>query len=426
MTNDYDLEEARNRLVAKDNRLIQNSRYALDASENKAVLYLISKIQPEDEPGKLYEFNCREFQALIRWGKDASYKKIKLMLKKLGDMSWWLDLEGGEESLVRWFNIVRMDPGTGHIKIKFHEDMFPYLLELNKRTGAGSFFTSYKLQNVTLMKHKYSPRLYEILKSYQYNNQRWTFENGTGMQYDLQRMLGDAILEECENKGKPIIPETWKNWAVFKRDVLEPAVKEINKYTDIKVAYEGKKQDIHRQKTRAIRTIEFYMVGKTEPEQQNTDSIIDAEYREIEDRNKYHQMALEGYSVAEKFFKEHEESIAEEKRQKAIFEAAKQEEKANKSKHPILFAELNNGRNANLDEKKVAQLYNTAIAGRVAGNVDLSEWELFATDLVVYYYDKIVATPEETKTTLYKRLLDCVKKDYDNESIKAINQHRKR
>jgi len=39
MTDKFDLKEARNRLVAKDNRLIQNSRYALDTNENKAVLY---------------------------------------------------------------------------------------------------------------------------------------------------------------------------------------------------------------------------------------------------------------------------------------------------------------------------------------------------------------------------------------------------
>ena len=35
----YDLRETRNNLVAKDNRLIQNSRYALSNNENKAVLY---------------------------------------------------------------------------------------------------------------------------------------------------------------------------------------------------------------------------------------------------------------------------------------------------------------------------------------------------------------------------------------------------
>ena len=50
MGNDFNLRESRNNLVAKDNRLIQNSRMSLGLLENKAVLYLISKIQPDDKP----------------------------------------------------------------------------------------------------------------------------------------------------------------------------------------------------------------------------------------------------------------------------------------------------------------------------------------------------------------------------------------
>ena len=81
---------------------------------------------------------------------------------------------------------------------------------------------------------------------------------------------------------------------------------------------------------------------------------------------------------------------------------------------------------SNLDEKKVAQLYSTAIKGRViGGDVPRTAWELFATDLVLYYYDKIVATPEDTKTTLYKRLLDCVKNDYDNQVYELLGQYRR-
>lgn len=417
----FDLRETRNNLVAKDNRLIQNSRFALNNNENKAVLYLISKIQPDDEPGKKYLFNCKEFQSLIKWNGDASYKNIKAMLTRLSDMRWWIDLDENNEALVRWFHIIHMNKGTGDIEISFHEDMFPFLLNLQQHLDEnGQYYTSYKLQNVTLMKHRYSPRIYEILKSYQFNNKKWTFENGTGTKYDLQRMIGDSVLDNGSGEGVPTIPESWSNWAIFKRDVLKPAVEEINKYSDIKVAYDGKKEDIHHRKTRAVRTIEFYMVGKTEPEQKATDSIIDAEYTEIEDEQTYHQMSIE-----ELFFQAHEKSLEEEKAEKKLFEAVKKEEQTNKSKHPVLFAELNDDRHANFNEKKVNQLYSTAIAKRVAGNVPRTSWELFATDLVSYYYDKIAATPEETKTTMYKRLLDCVKNDYDNQVIEILEEYRR-
>ena len=277
MSSNFDLREARNNLVAKDNRLIQNSRFSLGAIENKAILYLISKIQPDDKPGKIYTFNCKEFQALLKWNTDDSYSYMKIMLQNLGDISWWIDgeVEGKKKDiLLRWFDITRMDPGNGDIEISFQSDMFPFLLDLQKHLEEeGRYYTTYKLQNVTLMKHRYSPRIYELLKSYQYNNKKWTFENGTGSEYDLQRRIADTEMDKKTRKAVSLIPESWSNWAVFKRDVLEPAVKEINKYTDIKVAYDGKKEDIHHKKTRAIRTIEFYMVGKTGPEQRNTDEI---------------------------------------------------------------------------------------------------------------------------------------------------------
>lgn len=413
----YDLRETRNNLVAKDNRLIQNSRYALSNNENKAVLYLISKIQPDDKPGKKYIFNCKEFQYLIKWNGDASYKKIKEMLTRLSDMRWWIDIDDDNEALVRWFNIIHMNKGTGDIEISFHDDMFPFLLNLQQHLeNDGHYFTTYKLQNITLMKHRYSPRIYEILKSYQFNNKKWTFENGTGTKYDLQRMIGDCILGD----GEPTIPESWKNWAVFKRDVLDKAVMEINKYTDIKVAYDGKKEDLSHRKTRAIRTIEFYMVGKTEPEQQVTDQIIDAEYVQIQNEDDYHQMSIE-----EMFFKDHEKSLDEEREKRKVFEESANKKRKNKIKHKILFDELNEERNASFDEAKVNCLYSTAIRARVAGKVPRTEWEMFAVDLITYYYDKIVATVEDTKTTVYNRLLDCVKNDYDNQANEIIEQYKK-
>lgn len=416
----YDLRETRNNLVAKDNRLIQNSRYALSNNENKAVLYLISKIQPDDKPGKKYIFNCKEFQYLIKWNGDASYKKIKEMLTRLSDMRWWIDIDDDNEALVRWFNIIHMNKGTGDIEISFHDDMFPFLLNLQQHLeNDGHYFTTYKLQNITLMKHRYSPRIYEILKSYQFNNKKWTFENGTGTKYDLQRMIGDCILGDGVN-GEPTIPESWKNWAVFKRDVLDKAVMEINKYTDIKVAYDGKKEDLSHRKTRAIRTIEFYMVGKTEPEQQVTDQIIDAEYVQIQNEDDYHQMSIE-----EMFFKDHEKSLDEEREKRKVFEESANIKRKNKIKHKILFEELNEERNADFDEAKVNCLYSTAIRARVAGKVPRTEWEMFAVDLITYYYDKIIATVEDTKTTVYNRLLDCVKNDYDNQANEIIEQYKK-
>lgn len=419
MGKEFDLKETRNNLVAKDNRIIQESRFSLSLLENKAVLYLISKIKPDDKPNQIYVFSCREFQALLNWNKEASYQNIKIMLQNLGDMSLWIrgEVNGREKDiLVRWFNIVHLDPGNGEIEISFHEDMFPYLLDLQKHLEEEKrYYTTYKLQNVSLMKHKYSIKLYELLKSYQYNNQKWTFENGTGSEFDLQIRLADTKMDRKTRRAVSMIPDGWANWAVFKRNVLDPAVQEINKYTDIKVAYEGKKVDLHHRKSRAIRTIEFYMVGKTAPEQKSTDQIIDAEYTIMESHHP---------SVEELFFEEHEKSIAAERKEKEYFDALKKEQCINASEHPMLYESLVEERKADFDEKKVNELYNTAIRGRVAGNIPRDQWEIFATDLITYYYDRAEATPEETKSTTYNRILDCVKNDYEQVVKDLLEKYR--
>ena len=416
-----DLKEARNRLVAKDNRMIQKGLFSMNLMENKAINYLVSKIKPDDAPGTKYVFNCQEFQALLNWSTAAdSYGRVKIMLQNLGDMSWWIDgKDSGQKKdiLFKWFDIVRADPGTGDIEISFATDTFPYLCKLQEGREKGNYFTAYKLQNVTLMKHVYSPRIYELLKSYQFNNQKWTFENGTGTEFDIQRRIADTEMDRKNRKSKTEVPKGWANWHIFKRDVLDPAVKEINLYTDIKVAYSGKKEDIHRHKTRAIRTIEFYMVGKTEPEQIRTEEYIDAEYREIEEQDRFHQMTLE-----ETFFNAHKESLEEEKAEKAMAEEERIMEQADQSEYPVL-SEILAMRGADFDEDKITMPYHTVMMDNRMLTVSNTARELVATDIIAYYYDKIKATPEETRTTPFKRLLDMVRNDYDRIAERCRRAH---
>lgn len=407
------LRSARNNIVAKDNRLIQKSRYSLSLMENKALLYLISMIRPDDQPGKIYTFSCSEFQRLLNWSKEASYMNIKAMFQRLGDVSIWIEGEVDgrpKDILVRYFHIVRLDQKSGYIDISFHEDMFPYLLNLRQHLTedvSRHYFTTFRLQNICLMRHKYSIRIYELLRSYQYNNQKWTFENGTGSEYDLQYRIAGTVIDPKTRQPCSNVPESWANWAVFRRDVLNPAVEEINRYTDILIAYKGKKEDLSHKKTRAIRTIEFYMVRKTGPEQDATDRIIDAEYAVLEDESRYHQVTVE-----EAFFQQHAQKLEEEKRIKEEETARKKELEIADSRYPILWSDLY-AQGADFTEQQVEALFRAAVRGRTAGAVKLSEQEMFAADFVMHYYEQMRATAEDTRTKPFNRLLDMVKKDYD-------------
>ena len=233
--------------VYKRNDMIQKGRHELTMQEQKCVLYAISKIKPEDSVFQDYSFELSDFFKVCGLQKE-SYSELKAILQGLADRSWWATIDDkGTESLVRWFSTLRTNKRSGKVTIKFHEDMMPFLLELTK---GGQFYTHYELKYVLAMKSQYSIRLYELLKSYQRNNYEWFFDIDA-----LKKQLN------CEN---------YKDFKDFRKRVLEPAVEEINEYSDITIAWEPVTEG------RKVVRISFYMIAKKK------DALLDAE-RAIQD-----------------------------------------------------------------------------------------------------------------------------------------------
>lgn len=223
--------------VYKRDDMIQKSRHQLTLQEQKCVLYAISKIKPDDTALQEYIFDIKDFYAVCGIQKE-SYTELKAILKGLADRSWWAEIDDkGTESLLRWFSTMRPNKRSGKVTIKFHEDMMPFLLHL---TGENDFYTGYSLQYVLPMSGQYAPRLYELLKSYQKNNKKWFFEID-----ELKKLLN---------------VQNYKDFYDFKRFVLEPAIKEINKFTDIQVGYTVQKEG------RKVTRVHFFMDGKTDRE----------------------------------------------------------------------------------------------------------------------------------------------------------------
>ena len=121
----------------------------------------------------------------------------------------------------------------------------PYLLELTKEN---QYYTHYQLKYILPMKSQYAIRLYELLKSYQRNNYEWFFD--------------------IEQLKKQLNCESYKDFKDFRRRVLEPAVAEINEFTDIKIAWEPMKEG------RKVVRVVFYMVGKNKTDLLEADRAI--------------------------------------------------------------------------------------------------------------------------------------------------------
>ena len=205
-------EEMRSYKVVKSNDMIQKSRFHLSAQEQKIVLYLISRIKPEDKNFEWQEFNIADFCRVcgIDSTSGKNYKDVREIIRTIGDKSTWIMCENGIERLFRWITYAEIHHNSGLIKVRMQDDMKPFLLDLHER------FTQYELIYTIVMKSQYSIRMYELLKSYEYRG-RYKVDMD-----ELKAML---------------FATKYKRFPDFKRKVLDVALREINTLTDLTITY---------------------------------------------------------------------------------------------------------------------------------------------------------------------------------------------
>jgi len=207
------LSEIRDYKVVKRNDLIQKSRHQLNLQEQKIILYMISKIKPNDGDFTEQIFSISEFCQIIGLDDDngGNYAYTKKTLKSLSDKSIWVTLDDGSETIFRWLNDVTISKRSGLIRLKHHEKLKSYLLDLHEN------FTQYNLIYTLAMRSQYSIRLYELLKSYQYQK---------------------YVIFDLDELKKLLFAENYKLGNDFKKRVIEPATNEICKLADIWVTYD--------------------------------------------------------------------------------------------------------------------------------------------------------------------------------------------
>ena len=216
MTNEQhkkrEIEKNRTNLVVKDNRIIRNVRYSLSAQEQKLIIYAISKVVAEDKELKKITFKLNDYFNIVgstNSGKD--YQRVKATIRELRNRSWWIK-DGDKEILFAWLDTARVNPKTREIELTLSESLKPYLIDLRQN------FTKYELINVLCLRSKYSIRLYEIFKSYLWLN-RW-----------------EVSLEEFREIVD--VKDRYLDFTEFKRNVINPSIKEINKFTDLTISME--------------------------------------------------------------------------------------------------------------------------------------------------------------------------------------------
>ncbi|MEK5183452.1 MULTISPECIES: replication initiation protein [unclassified Paenibacillus] len=218
LTFDYEASPVSNNyIVTKSNALIETP-HNLELQEARLIYTLISLIQPDDEVFKTHFIRVKEVAELLEIKEKNYYKKIREVVARLQSKQLTIRENNGESDLVvNWLSASRYHHKKGFVELEFSPQLKPYLLSLKRS------FTMYRLENVLLLKSKYSIRLYEILK-------RW--QNFGRCKFTIEELRG--LLDIDKN--------TLTHYGHLKQRVLIRAQSELAEKTDITFNFEEIKQ----------------------------------------------------------------------------------------------------------------------------------------------------------------------------------------
>ncbi len=207
-------------LIKKSNNLIE-SRYNFDIWETRIFLMLLAQIRREDDDFQVYRIWYRDVAKVFKLNPKRGYSEIRDAVRKLLDKKFYVDtvVDGFKRKEI--YHIIRkigyLEEGQEHkkgienqeyIDVKIEDEMKPLLLQLQKS------FTAYELANVTNL-GVYAVRFYELLKQYESIGSR---------QLGFEEL---KVMFELEDK--------YPLFSGFYTFVVEPAVKEINEFTDLNI-----------------------------------------------------------------------------------------------------------------------------------------------------------------------------------------------
>ena len=169
-------------------------------------LYL-SKINARDITTRNVEISINDFENIF--GVKFNTTNFNRQIRKIMSRTVEISVNNHKEILTLYSRFRYKINNPKVIEISCNDMMLPYLFELK------SNYTSYMLANITKLNSVSKIRLYEVLKQYE------KIGNTKIELLELQRMM-------CVNVS--IFND-------FKLKRLEPAIKDINEYTDIQVSY---------------------------------------------------------------------------------------------------------------------------------------------------------------------------------------------
>ena len=209
-------------LVIKHNNLI-NASYSMSLVEQRLILLAIiaareNNITITDNRKLLVSASTYERQFNV--ARQAAYMALKEACSDLFERRFSFEEHNGKVKQVksRWVQRIAYIEEHAEVEIMFSSDIIPFITELEKR------FTQYELDQIVDLSSAYAVRLYELLIAWRSSGKIPLIEL-----HELRSRLG-------------LLNNEYNRMTDFKRRVLDLAVEQINKNTDITVNYEQHKK----------------------------------------------------------------------------------------------------------------------------------------------------------------------------------------
>lgn len=253
--------------VAKSNEFINRSKYDLSVMEQRFLACMISML--DSRPRDVRE-NCDDilsgelsidtFCELCHIEKRGSIKYIKEVLTTLGQRVFWIEAEEGKLKMWRWIDTAEIIPKSGLLRFTFSSCLKPYLLNLEKN------FTSYKLPMVMRFSSRYANIIYDLVKA----KHGQSYNVSSSLEISVEEMKKKVQVEHWDKKHNTTkIVNQNISFKDLRSKILEPAVEDINKCTDVIVELQ------YIKKGRKIDTICFIFRYKTKDEIQKMSLLKD-------------------------------------------------------------------------------------------------------------------------------------------------------
>lgn len=173
------------------------------------------------DPSTPLTINALRFAVVFGTTRQNAYMRIKETEETLFNRRFSFIDEDGQVVKSRWLSQVKYLDKEGAIEICFTPAVVKGISRID---GAIDFFTQYSLHQTAGLDSAYSTRLYELLA-------QWKSAKKTPL-FELEIFRAQLGLNSSE----------YQRMFDFKKRVLDMAVEEINKKTDLDVSYEQRKK----------------------------------------------------------------------------------------------------------------------------------------------------------------------------------------